>query len=460
MKMGLVVMLLLLGGCVTSTARHRVREPVSLHEDEFTRAMKEVVQDVHPPSRPLKHARALMFDDWQREVYLEWTARGLEPAIPDSQTEYDASEPDEITRGYLRWCEAKNHPGDCFSLLKETSSLDAEGRYTLAMAIATDAVWSETKQELAGMANPMALRASVASAMALYLMLWILPEPVSKGVAATLTAALIAYLGVDTVWGLIGGWMQLIKDVNRAETFDHLRSAGERYGQVMGKQAARAFVLLATAAIGNTAGLVTKVPGLPGYAQAARLAETPGGFRLAALGEVRSVAVSADGTFTIALAPGTTAAMRPESGVGTHTESAPAHPASSDDVNVRPPAGRHYAQQVDQRTLARDTNSVIEPRVDVKADIAAMKEGHAQMGRTASGEVSYTVNGRTYGVHPNGTLYPLRGDGIHTLDRGAFKALGVYNQFGNTPRAAQILDSMRIGPAERMNALDVWKTYQ
>jgi hypothetical protein len=54
----------------------------------------------------------------------------------------------------------------------------------------------------------------------------------------------------------------------------------------------------------------------------------------------------------------------------------------------------------------------------------------------------------------------MQGDGIHVLDRGSFKALGVYNQFGDTARTAQILDKMGVGAAEREKALGVWRTYQ
>jgi hypothetical protein len=139
--------------------------------------------------------------------------------------------------------------------------------------------------------------------------LWLLPEPTSKGLAATLTAGLIAYLGVDTVWSLIQGWRRLVMVVDRAPSFAELRAAGERYGKVMGRNAARAFVLLATAAIGNTAGLATKAPGLPGATQAAVLAEAHAGFRWASVAELRSVAVSAQGSFTIVLAPGAVAMM-------------------------------------------------------------------------------------------------------------------------------------------------------
>jgi len=139
------------------------------------------------------------------------------------------------------------------------------------------------------------------------MMLWVLPEPTSKGLAATLTAGLIAYLGVDTVWSLIRGWMNLVEAASHATTFDELREAGARFGKVMGQNAARAFVMLATAAIGNTVGLAVKGPRLPGSSQAALLAESQGGFRLISLAEVESVAVSSEGAFTIALAPGAVA---------------------------------------------------------------------------------------------------------------------------------------------------------
>jgi hypothetical protein len=131
------------------------------------------------------------------------------------------------------------------------------------------------------------------------------PEPLlSKGVAATLTVALIAYLGWDTVWSLIQGWRVLAAEVRDADTFDGIRSAGEKYGEVMGKQAARAFVMLAMAALGSTAQtLASRVATLPGSAQAALVGAEQGGFRLVAAAEVSAVAVSASGEVTLALAP-------------------------------------------------------------------------------------------------------------------------------------------------------------
>ncbi len=60
--------------------------------------------------------------------------------------------------------------------------------------------------------------------------------------------------------------------------------------------------MLATAAIGNTAGLAAKASRLPGSAQAAVAVETQAGYRYMAVGSVESVALAAEG-FTVALAP-------------------------------------------------------------------------------------------------------------------------------------------------------------
>jgi hypothetical protein len=235
---------------------------------------------------------------------------------------------EQLARAYARWCERK--PGECLRLLGDGSSLGVEGRRTLALSIALDSVWDETAEALDAMVDPAAVQATIVSAMAVYLTLWVLPEPVSKGVAATLTLFMAAYLGFDTVWTLIQGWRQLTLAVDGAASFDELRAAGEHFGEVLGANAARVFVLLTTAALGSTAGLMAKGPSLPGYVQAARLMETQGGFRLAAAAEVQSVAVSAQGSFSLAVAPGAMAMASRESG------SSSGRPAPSSEAWRRP----------------------------------------------------------------------------------------------------------------------------
>jgi hypothetical protein len=122
---------------------------------------------------------------------------------------------------------------------------------------------------------------------------------------------------------------------------------------------------------------------------------------------------------------------------------------------VLPPHSRHRLSRVSQRTRARRLNSVIESRVDVAADIAAINHGAAiRRGDT------YEINGRIYGLEPGGRAYPIAGPGIHQLGRRAFQALGVYNSFGLTVRSEWILDRMQVSSDERESAQRAWRAEQ
>jgi hypothetical protein len=121
---------------------------------------------------------------------------------------------------------------------------------------------------------------------------------------------------------------------------------------------------------------------------------------------------------------------------------------------LRSPSRRHNLNNVSQRSVAKDVNSVFEPGVDVAGDVAKIRAGQAE--RVGD---RFVVNGRTYGHH-DGTLFPMSGAGIHTLDRGAYKALGVYNKFGNSERATQILNNMGVADDARAAALRAWQSGQ
>ncbi len=182
--------------------------------------------------------------------------------------------------------------------------LTGDGRYALGMSFAIEEIIPEMMQSFQDMADPEAIKASLYWMMTIYAAMWLMPEPVfSKGLAAALTASLICYIGVDTFWTLIQGWRRLVQAMELATSFPEIREAGRTYGRVMGKNAARAFALLLTAAIGQTAAsFPAKVPTLPGSAQASVASAARAGIPLTALSQVEAVAVTADAV-TIALAP-------------------------------------------------------------------------------------------------------------------------------------------------------------
>ncbi|WP_375755881.1 AHH domain-containing protein [Corallococcus exercitus] len=303
-------------GCATSrtwrldTGEGRAREytprtdtrPVALDGDTFEETVRALARDAPVSVQPRREALRLLNPREERPR----ASLGVVSVVDPRQGRVRVAQGGtELEAAYGRWCVRKRLSGDCLHLLDRSLTLDEEGKRTLAFRIALDSVWEETAEALEGMVDPEATVTLLVMTGAVYFSLWLVPEPLlTKGVAATLTVALIAYLGWDTVWSLIQGWRVLAAEVKEARTFDGLRDAGEKYGEVMGKQAARAFVMLAMAALGGTAQtLATRVATLPGSAQAALVGAEQGGFRLVAAAEVSAVAVSASGEVTIALAP-------------------------------------------------------------------------------------------------------------------------------------------------------------
>ncbi|WP_439329037.1 SitA5 family polymorphic toxin [Corallococcus carmarthensis] len=272
-------------------------------------SLRESATHARPSSRPQQAARELFQMEARSGSYrYEPRERRITPLGAGEPLEViDLGGVGGLTQEYLRWCERTQRHGDCLRLLSETPILDGDGRYVLAMALARGVGLSEMMDAFQDMADPEAMMAAVLWTWTTYMVLLAVPEPISKGIAAVMTATLIAYVGIDTFWGLIVGFRQWVEAADRALTFDDLRQAGERYGKLMGRNAARAFVMLATAAMGNTAaGLAGRVPTLPGAAQATAQAGAQLGIRLSAVGEVRAVSIGA-GTVTLALAPGAVA---------------------------------------------------------------------------------------------------------------------------------------------------------
>ncbi|XXF80053.1 hypothetical protein P2318_09975 [Myxococcaceae bacterium GXIMD 01537] len=294
-------------------------EPVELERREFKDAVARLARERRPSANPPGAARQLFGVDTRSGVYLVNPRTHRVTPLEGSALVSEAPEADvELTRAYLLWCERTGRTGDCLRLLVESPVVNGDGRFALALALAKGAVLDEMLEAFKDMADPHAMVAAVLWTWTTYMVLLSIPDvTVSKGLAAAMTATLISYVGVDTFWGLVVGFKRLMDEADRAASFNELREAGERYGKVMGRNAARAFAMLATVALGSTAtGLAAKVPTLPGVTQAAAQAETQLGINLVAVGEVETVAVSA-ATVSITLAPN---AVAMSAGGGQDTE--------------------------------------------------------------------------------------------------------------------------------------------
>jgi hypothetical protein len=277
--------------------------PLELEEEEFVTAIAKNSQLMRPSFNPERAAREL-FEVPPRIGWYRYTQReGVVPLDAPPPASQWAEVAARVTQEYVQFCEALGKPGDCRKALMNSPILTGDGRYALAMSFAIEEIVPEMMQSFKGMANPEAIKASLYWTMAIYAAMWLAPEPVfSKGLAAVLTATFVCYIGVDTFWTLIQGFRRMVEDLDHATSFAAIREAGRRYGKVMGKNAARAFALLLTAAIGQSAtSFAAKVPKLPGSAQASA-AGARMGVKLTEATQVGAVAVTANAV-TITLAP-------------------------------------------------------------------------------------------------------------------------------------------------------------
>ncbi|WP_143177971.1 AHH domain-containing protein [Cystobacter ferrugineus] len=208
-----------------------------------------------------------------------------------------------LARSYGGFCERQGTPGDCLGLFKDGPGLDGEDKRDLALALSVNAALESRDAQLRAMFSTTQLWTTLSLTLIGYMTLVAAPEPVSKGVAAALALLMWGYLGWE-LFELVEAWFQLWEEAAEAATFAELREAGERFGKVIGPNSVRILLLLGTAAVGETAALVSKAPQLPGFAKAAGALKSQAGIRdvLTAVQEADKVKVAvAEGTFSVVL---------------------------------------------------------------------------------------------------------------------------------------------------------------
>jgi hypothetical protein len=185
----------------------------------------------------------------------------------------------ELARHYGGVCTRRGSPGDCLSVFDDGPYLQDDDMRSIALALAVGPALESLDAELRGMLDPTRVLATLSITIAGYMALLLAPEPVTKGVAAAFTLLMWAYLGWE-FFDLLRAYAALHEEAPRARSFEELKEVGERFGRVIGPNSVRILVLVGTAAIGETAALVSKVPKLPGFGQASRTVELSSGVSL------------------------------------------------------------------------------------------------------------------------------------------------------------------------------------
>lgn len=301
-------------------------QPVQVGPEEFKRAVAQLARELPFSAYPQDLARRLFGVEREIEFLAQVQdgklvlLRPLNLIVPPPLPPLSPAEV-ELTRQYQAMCSQTRGGGDCLDLLGDGPGVRGDDKYALALAFALDSVLDEVSQGVREQLNVQAVLSMIMAGAVLYMMLWVVPEPVTKLLAATLTVALLAWLTQDTVNSLIKGWERLVEEADKATTLQQLREAGERFRQVIGRNTARVLVLAVLTVMGGAGAQVAqKLATLPGYARAALAAEAQG-LRLSAVAEVEQVAASAEGGFSVLLrlrrGPGGGSAGRSNSSIAT-----------------------------------------------------------------------------------------------------------------------------------------------
>jgi hypothetical protein len=274
-------------------------EPVRVSDEEFRGALVSLVLDT-----PLQVASC------RPPLYV-----GRKLALASVSLEGEAWR-SELARAYGRFCERRGSPGDCLTLFEDGPHLDAKDKRGIALALAVGPALEARDAELRSLLSSSQLWTTVSIALGAYLTLLAMPEPISKGVASVLTLVMWGYLGWE-FFDLLRAYIQLSGDAERATTFAELREAGERFGRVIGPNSVRILVMLGTAALGESAALLSRGSKLPGFGQAARAVEVRTGVRSmdAVAGAERVILSIPEGSLHIVL-PANALAMTAPKGSG------------------------------------------------------------------------------------------------------------------------------------------------
>jgi hypothetical protein len=250
--------------------------------------------------------------DWRVEMHRGRTYTWV-PEKQDGPVLLMPEAEEQLKARYLRWCEGQGG-GDCMGLLEDGPYLQTDDRRAFALALAFGSVLDETREALAReLLDVRALISMIVWSVALYCMLWLVPEPTTKAVAATLTLILMGYLGLRTVYGLMDGWARMAEAAHHATTYEELRAAGAEFGKVLGEDAARAMILAVAALSGHTLGqVVARVKSLPGYGLAGAQWKAQGGAAALAPELAAETALARESALTQAVAAVDTVATSPQ----------------------------------------------------------------------------------------------------------------------------------------------------
>ncbi|MGZ3458463.1 MAG: SitA5 family polymorphic toxin [Archangium sp.] len=286
--------------------------PVEVRQEEFVSALTDLVLHLPLAVAPPRQEGRIQLASWE-----------------------GGGERDPAQRMLSSLCAPSERADGCLVLPRNAPPPEALARLRLALSFSMDTVWEGAAVPLSEYLDPLAFKVMVYTALSTWLLTLMMPEPVTKGLAAALTVYLVAWLGLGPVWAMVQAGWRLLEDSRRATTAEELKEAGHRFGRVLGDNGMRVLLLLATAALSGETGFLGKGPRLPGFGQAALASSARTGVMLEAAGQVRAVSLGAR-QLTVVLAPTAVASVATGPGGGAPPKKGrltgqPKQPSPNDD---------------------------------------------------------------------------------------------------------------------------------
>jgi hypothetical protein len=199
------------------------------------------------------------------------------------------------------------------SLLGPLLQLSPEERVDMALMFAFENLWPGVAAAVKSAVDPLQLKVAIYTSLSAYLLLLMIPEPISKLVVLGVTTLFIGYLGLDVFFSLLEGFREMKDAAAVADTIAEVRSAGLRFGEVMGDKLGQVLILVATHVLvsgGNE--ILRQGPMLPGFARAMEVLEAQTGLSREAAVALQKVVVDLP-SLSVTLTPAATlmASQRP-----------------------------------------------------------------------------------------------------------------------------------------------------
>ncbi|XXF78231.1 HNH endonuclease signature motif containing protein [Myxococcaceae bacterium GXIMD 01537] len=244
---------------------------------------------------PLTTGEALTHQE-VRSLLSTVAARTSHPALSSVARKLSQGRPLEdwewkLWRDYLAYA---GKAGVSTDASREDMHPTADDRRDMALRVALDGLLPGLAEQMAEDFQPhnLALTAIMA-VLTTYLLLWAVPEPITKVAAVGITLTLVAAFGARLLLHVVDEWKLLCRATLQARDFSAVKAAGLRFGQQLGADGARLLYVLASLALGHAAGPAFSHLPRPPAPGAAWVAELSGGVRVP-VAQVHSVTLAHD----------------------------------------------------------------------------------------------------------------------------------------------------------------------